>query len=389
METELLREIEARQKKCIGIASERAFEALLIIGKGPERVGDLLYLANHSPLLPGHPRRYTFKGRGFSFLVLPLDTPPVLLVTTPFYEKEIVIEDIRFNNDVIYQTGEVFREKGLRRADIGIVGMDILPVALYQDLLKELPGVRFFPADDIVMNLRAAKSDYEISLLRQGAQIADIASKAVREFIAPGKKESEVGALIIDTLKSCGVDRPFATCQSGERSKEPYDHVACSDKTIEDGDMVHMEINGRYKNYMIDVCRSTVVGHLRKEQEKILNIALRMLEDSIAQTKPGIKAEDLEGVTGNIALEHGLGKNHTAAYGGPGTYLGHAIGLGTDEPPCLAKGDKTLLREGMVLTIEPGIYRTPFGGCRIEDEVLITKEGSETLNKDIRNWWKS
>ena len=113
----------------------------------------------------------------------------------------------------------------------------------------------------------------------------------------------------------------------------------------------------------------------------------KMLEDSIAQTKPGIKAEDLEAVTGNIALEHGLGKNHTAAYGGPGTYLGHAIGLGVDEPPCLAKGDKTILKDGMVLTIEPGIYRTPFGGCRIEDEVLITRDGSETLNKDARKWW--
>jgi Xaa-Pro dipeptidase len=309
------------------------------------------------------------------------------LVTTPFYEQGVAIEDIRFNNDLINQTGEVLREKGLKRADVGIVGTDILPVALYQDLLKELPGVRFFPADDVVMNLRATKSDYEISLLRHGAHIADIVSGAVREFISPGRKESEVGTLIIETLKSYDVDRPFATCQSGGRSKEPYDHVPVSDKVIDDGDMVHMEINGHYKNYMIDVCRSTVVGHLHKEQEKILNITLRMLEESIAQTKPGIKAEDLERVSGNIAVEHGLGKNHTAAYGGPGTYLGHAIGLGTDEPPCLARGDKTILKEGMVLTIEPGIYRTPFGGCRIEDEVLVTKDGAETLNKDMRDWW--
>jgi len=389
MEPELIREIEARQRRCREIISERGLDGLLVVGKGPERTGDLQYLANHVPLLPGHPRRYSFKGRGFSFLLLPLDQPPVLLVTTPFYEKEIVIKDIRFHNDLIHQTGSVLREKGLGRGDLGIVGTDILPISLYEDLLRELPGVRFFASDDVVMNLRAVKSDYEIFLLRKGAEIADQVCRQVKEMLKPGVREVDVAASIMVGLKEQGVDRPFATCQSGDRSKEPYDHLPYSEKIIEEGDMVHMEINGRYRNYMIDVCRSTVVGKSSPEQRRLLEITLRMLDEAIAQTRPGIKAEDLEAVTGQIALQEGLGANHTAAYGGPGTYLGHAIGLGTDEPPCLAKGDKTLLKEGMVLTIEPGLYRTPHGGCRIEDEVLVTKEGSEVLNKDPRRWWET
>ncbi len=91
---------------------------------------------------------------------------------------------------------------------------------------------------------------------------------------------------------------------------------------------------------------------------------------------------------GEIALKHGLGANHTATYGGPGTYLGHAIGLSVDEPPCLAKGDKTILVPGMILTIEPGIYRTEWGGCRIEDEVLVTETGFEVLNQYGRRLWE-
>jgi Xaa-Pro aminopeptidase len=387
MDDQLAREFSIRQEKCLSIASERGFDALLVVGKGPERVGDMLYLANHAPLLPGHPRRYAFKGRGHSFLLLPLGGRPVLLVTTPFYEKDIVIEDIRFANDLPLLTGSVFREKGLRRSDVGLVGTDILPLAVYEDLVRELPGVRFLPADDAVMNLRSVKSPYEIALLRKGAEIADEVCRAVREFICPGKTEAQVGALIMGMLKDLGADRPFATCQSGERSREPYDHVPVSDKVIHDGDMVHMEVNGRYQNYMIDVCRSTVAGRISPEQEEILSLTQRMLEESIACTRPGIRAEELEEISGQLALAHGLGPNHTAAYGGPGTYLGHAIGLGVDEPPCLAKGDKTMLKAGMVLTIEPGIYRTRFGGCRIEDEVLVTEDGCEVLNKDPRKWW--
>lgn len=389
MDNIVLNEYKHRMRKCVEIAAARAFGALLVVGLAPRRVGDLQYLANHSPLLPGHPRRYTFKGRGLSILVIPLDSSPVLAVTTPFYESDIVIDDVRFNNDLILEVGKILTEKGLAKADVGIVGTDVLPLALYNDLVREVPACRFLPADDIVMNLRAQKSAYELSLLRHGAKIADLVSAEVREFLIPGRKEIEVANLIISELTSHGVTGAFATCQSGERSKEPYDHVPASNKVIENGDMVHMEINGKYKGYMIDICRSTVVGEMSENQRKILMITLEMLEESIQATKPGIKAEDLEKISGGIALKYGLAKNHTAAYGGPGTYLGHAIGLGVDEPPVLALGDQTILQPGMVLTIEPGIYRTPWGGCRIEDEVLVTDNGAEVLNLYTRKWWEA
>ena len=320
MDKRLMVEIKERQQKCRVEASKRGFDALMIIGQGPTKTGDMMYLANHCPSLPGHPRRYTFRGRGHSFLLLPLSGEPVLAVTTPFYEKDIAVQDVRFANNLI----------------------------------------------------------------------ADLAAMEIKRVLRPGISELEVGKIICDTLSQNGVTGAFATCQSGERSKEPYpnDGMPCSDKVIEDGDMVHMEINGRYNGYQIDVCRSTVVGNMKKEQRIILELCAEMLEESIAATRAGIYAEELELVTGEIALKHGLGANHTATYGGPGTYLGHAIGLSVDEPPCLAKGDKTILVPGMILTIEPGIYRTEWGGCRIEDEVLVTETGFEVLNQYGRRLWE-
>ncbi len=390
MDERLKEEIKQRWKKCADEAAARGFDALLVVGQGAERAGNIKYLANHQPALPGHPRRFGFRGRGLALMLLPTAGEPAIGVTTPFYERDIAVRDVRFANNLIELTGEMVREKGLQKADIGLVGMDILPVALYWDLVKELPGVKFYPADDIVMNIRSRKTEYELEQLRAGAALADMTARELKEILRPGISEREVGQFIRASLTANGATGAFATCQSGARSREPYpnDGMPCSDKLIEDGDMVHMEINGFYNGYQIDVCRSTVVGAMSREQERILNICLEMLEKSVAATRPGIRAEELEAITGEIAVRHGLAANHTAAYGGPGTYLGHAIGLGVDEPPCLARGDKTLLVPGMVLTIEPGIYRTEWGGCRIEDEVLVTQNGHEVLNVFGRRFWE-
>lgn len=368
-------------------AAKRGYEGLVIVGLAPRRVGDLMYLCGHQPLLPGHPRRFGFRGRGCSAIVLPIVGDPVLLTTTPFYEKDLFIEDVRYDDDLPMNIANVITEKGLRNSDIGIVGMDVLAASLYQDLCRLLPHVGFFTADDIVMSLRAAKSPYEIDVLRRGAQISDKVGLLLRDYLKPGLTERQVYQFITTELTKCGVAGAFATCQSGPRSESAYDVVPATDRIIESGDMVHMEINGKLEGYMIDVCRSTVVGQASPKQIHILETTLTMLEESVAAMRPGVISEDLEQITGRIALDNGFDKNHTRAFNGPATYLGHAIGLGVDEPPVLAKKDKTVLVPGMVITVEPGLYMTGHGGCRIEDEVLVTESGTEVLNKLPRRWW--
>ena len=388
MNESLRKEYETRLENARIDASRRGFDALLVVGLAPRRVGDLMYLTGHQPLLPGHPRRYGFRGRGYSVIVLPIDTEPVLLCSTPFYEDDLYIRDIRYGNNLIEEIGKVLNERGIQKGDIGIVGMDVLNAALYIDLQKELYQAKFYFADDLIMNLRAEKSAYEIGRLRAGARIGDEVGALLREYLRPGLTEREVYRFITDELTKRGVTGAFATCQSGIRSEKPYDLVPASDKVIEDGEMVHMEINGKLDGYMIDICRSTVVGSISDRQREILEITLEMLEASIEAMKPGVIAGELEKITGEIALRNGFTHHHTMTYGGPGTYLGHAIGLGVDEPPVIALGDKTKLVPGMVITMEPGLYNTGVGGCRIEDEVLVTKNGYEVLNTFDRKWWQ-
>lgn len=382
-------EYESRIRKTRLEAAKRGYSALLVFSLAPRRVGDTLYLIGHQPMMPGHPRRYGFRGRGYSVLVLPVDTDqePCLITSTPFYEKDLYIKNVIYNDDVPYEVGRAIAGFGLDRCDIGIVGMDIVSVELFEDLKAEAVHARFHSANDIVMNLRAMKSPYEIELLRTGAEIGDEVSLLLRDYLRPGLTEKEVYQFITSELSKRGVTGAFATCQSGYRSETAYDLIPASEKIIDGGDMVHMEINGKYQGYLIDICRSTVVGKANEKQIYVLETCLEMFEKSIAAMKPDVISEDLEKISGEIALKHGFTKNHTRAFGGPATYLGHAIGLGTDEPPVVAQKDKTPLMQGMVITIEPGLYQTGVGGCRIEDEILVTENGYENLNHSEKRWW--
>lgn len=387
MDIRLKNEYEQRLEKARIEASNRGFDCLLIFGLAPRRVGDLMYLTGHQPMLPGHPRRYGFKGRGYSAIILPVEGGPCLLTTTPFYEKELYISDVQYDDNLPEAIAREIERRGLSKADIGVVGMDILAVTLYDDLQKELYQARFFQCDDIIMNLRASKSPYELEILRAGAQIADEVAILLRDYLRPGLSEYQVYQFITSELTKRGVTGAFATCQSGARSETAYELVFASDKIIEAGDMVHMEINGKLNGYMIDICRSTVAGGGSPEQTRILDLVLHMFDQAVAAMKPGVTAQSIERITGKLAIDNGFTRNHTHYYNGPATLLGHAIGLGVDEPPVLAEGDKTILRPGMVITVEPGLYNTGVGGCRIEDEVLITERGCEILNTSGRKWW--
>nr|WP_249731531.1 Xaa-Pro peptidase family protein [Chelatococcus sp. HY11] len=236
--------------------------------------------------------------------------------------------------------------------------------------------------------MRAIKSDKELEALRQGSAFADEVGALLRKEIKPGVTERELANFVISEMTKRGATNAFATCQSGvERSGEPFLFPAFSDRVLEDGDLVHMEINGRWQGYMIDICRATMVGRPTKDGVHLLETVLKMLEVSIDAIGPGVLAEDLEKIADDVAVNAGFQGKFAFGYGGAGTYLGHGIGLGVDEPPAICKGEKTFLQPGMVLTIEPGLYRTPAGGARIEDEVLVTTTGVEVITKLERRWW--
>lgn len=386
----MIEEYAGRVQRVREQAGMRGLEGVVIVGRAPDRNGDMLYLTGHVPMLAGHPSRFAVRGRGLGFLFIPTDPKlaPEVVVTTPFHTPAHGVERITVNPNIVKGITSVLESAGMSGTNIGLVGMDVISAMSYAELLRYCPTIRFVEADDIVMNMRAVKSEREMAALRTGSAIADEVGDIVRKEIVPGVTEAQIAARVREELTKRGVTNAFATCQTGvARSGEPYLVPPVSERVMEDGDLLHMEINGRYEGYMIDICRATIVGKQIEAGVHLLETVNTMLEVSIEAIKPGVLAEDLEKIANDVAVAAGYEANFAFGYGGAGTYLGHGIGLGVDEPPAICKGEKTFLRPGMVLTIEPGLYRTPVGGARIEDEVLVTETGCEVMTKLERRWW--
>lgn len=386
----MIEEMERRVRRARELAGMRGFEGLLVVGRAPDRNGDLLYLCGHVPMLAGHPSRFAVRGRGLGLLYVPTDpkVAPELAVTTPFYVAGHGIGRTVVNPNIVAAATDILEGLGAPGRTIGLVGMDVISAMTFDELRRYNPRVRFLEADDLVMNMRAVKSERELEALRIGSGLADEVGEELRGRIVPGATEHELAGFVVAEMTKRGADLAFATCQSGvERSGEPFMFPAASSRVLQDGDLVHMEINGRHQGYKIDICRSTVVGRPNDAAVHLLETVLSMLETSIAAIAPGVLAEDLEAIASDVAEAAGYRGKFAFGHDGPGTYLGHGIGLGIDEPPVIARGEKTYLRPGMVLTIEPGLYRTPAGGARIEDEVLVTETGCEVMTKLDRRWW--
>ncbi|MBW2059854.1 MAG: aminopeptidase P family protein [Deltaproteobacteria bacterium] len=376
-----------RMDKCRLVCSDRGLDGLVVFGKEPDRLGDIKYLTHYHPWLGGTPTLYEQRGRGNGALILPLEGEPVLVASSHYY-GEVAIDDVRVGVNLTKKVCDVLQEMGLEQSRLGLVGGDALYVVLYQDLLSWAPRVQWTLSDDIVRSIRAVKSPEELAILREGCRKACAVAEIVCSAAEPGVTERELALLVMSELAKLGVSEPFATCQSGvERSGEPLARPMYTDRVIEDGDMFHIEICGVYNHYLVDICRAGVAGKASKKQIEILGTVLEMGQAIARKAAPGVRAEELQTAAGEIAVAKGYGRFHTETYGGPGSYVGHGMGFGYDDIPVLAKGDKTVLREGMVLAVEPGLYRTSVGGARIERNIVITDKGSEYLGSLGGNWW--
>lgn len=378
-----------RRQRCRVETSARGFDGLVVFSRDPGREGNGLYLANHQPIAGSHPAMYDQRGRGYCAIVIPIDQPETLLVTSPYYEPDVTIEQVAIDTNLPRGLANVIAGYGLDDGKRwGLVGEEFLAVLLYRDILAALPGCAFFFADDILWSLRAIKDDYEQAILREAAKVADAGAEAAMSAYRSGRTENQVVAEIDATLRAAGATSTSLTCQSGVyRSGEPLIRPYASERVIEPGDMAQLEIRGEFQGYRFDICRSAVAGPPSDTQRHLFETVDEMLDAIIARAAPGVRAEQLQDVCDEIAHREGLDGYQSMHFGGPSTYCGHGLGIGSDEPPVLFTGDKTILRPGMFLTPEPGIYRHPAGGLRLEDNILITASGCENLNTSQRWWW--
>ncbi|MDB0438205.1 aminopeptidase P family protein [Clostridioides difficile] len=226
--------------------------------------------------------------------------------------------------------------------------------------------------------LRKEKDEDEIKHIKKACEIVDATFYHIVDFIKVGMTERQVENEIVRFIKESGGQKEsFDTIvASGLRGALP--HGKASEKIIEYGDFVTFDFGAKYNNYCSDITRTICMGTTNKELEKIYNIVKKANEECIKVLKSGMTTGEIDKVARDIISSYGYGDNF-------GHNLGHGVGIMVHEYPALAPESNEVLKEGMIVTIEPGIYVPELGGVRIEDDVLITKGGCMRLTTSTKD----
>ncbi|MFQ5692294.1 MAG: M24 family metallopeptidase [Nitrospinota bacterium] len=378
-------EIRERLERARRAMAERGLDALFVIGRSfYDRLGDLAYLSNHFPPFPAGTFTKESRGAGHGVLILPAEGAPVLLVDRTGYRRDIVpIEDVRITSNIAPTVKEVLADRRLTAARVGIVGEDILPLALYRDLTEALPGVAWEPADAAVRGLRAVKTEAEIALLRKAAEIADRSQAAALAACAPGRTEADVCAAAIAEGMRRGADFVrYVRVHSGPWSTWGIRWPQATMRVLREGDVVRIDVIGAFEGYQYDVLRTTVLGRPSEEVLKILEVCAEATERAVEAVRPGARSREIYETAQVVFEREGYGAHSRV-------FMGHGIGLETVEAPLIQKGLQDVIEEGMVLCIEPGLSVPDVAGACIEEEVIVRKDGPELITRAPTRPWRS
>ncbi|GIO23160.1 Xaa-Pro peptidase family protein [Oceanobacillus sp. J11TS1] len=228
------------------------------------------------------------------------------------------------------------------------------------------------PVEGLIESLRMIKTSDELAIIKKATKIADDAFEHIQSYIKPGVPEIEISNELEFFMRRQGAtSSSFDTIvASGERSALP--HGVASRKKIQEGELVTLDYGALYDGYCSDITRTVAVGEISVELREIYDIVLEANLRGVKGTKPGMTGKEADALTRDYITEKGFGE-----YFGHST--GHAVGMEVHEGPGLSTRSDAVLKPGMVVTVEPGIYIPGLGGCRIEDDIVITEDGNERL----------
>lgn len=245
---------------------------------------------------------------------------------------------------------------------------------LYGKLMGRVPDLSLKNRSDLLPGLRAVKEPRELELMAKAIEATLRAHRAAARAIRPAVSENWVEALIGLEFKKGGAVRPAFPSIVGSGKNSVILHYPRHDQAIAPGSLVVVDIGAEYGNYAADVTRTYPAdGRFSPEQRRVYETVLKAQQAVIAMVKPGVYSEDLHHKAEEVIREAGYGDYFIHG-------VGHFVGLEVHDPGPYGKP----LKEGMVITVEPGIYIPEKAlGVRIEDEVLVTKDGSRLLTGEL------
>ncbi|OGU18214.1 MAG: integrase [Geobacteraceae bacterium GWC2_53_11] len=245
-------------------------------------------------------------------------------------------------------------------------------VSAYRKMAEKLSGVELVELGTNLDEIRICKDAAEIELLGAVATLSSLSLGAVLRHIKPGVREADIALeLELEMRRRGAEDKAFDfIVASGVRGAMP--HGRASDKTICSGEMITIDFGAVKNGYHSDETVTVACGNPGSRAREIHAVVKAAHDRAMDAVRPGISCRDLDGVARSYISDKGYGE-----YFGHG--LGHGVGLEIHEAPTLSPRGSMVLEEGMVVTIEPGIYIPGFGGVRIEDTVVVTGDGCHVL----------
>jgi Xaa-Pro aminopeptidase len=223
-------------------------------------------------------------------------------------------------------------------------------------------------------HLRNIKEEKEVRCIKEACKIASKCYKHILGYVKPNMKESEIANEMLHYMKSLGASKEsFETIvASGKRGALP--HGVASEKRVKEGEFITLDFGCIYKGYCSDITRSFMLGKANKKMIEIYNVVKEAQSLAIKEVKEGVKASYIDSIARNYIESKGYGQYFTHS-------TGHGVGVVVHDPIAVSKNSDLILKENMVITVEPGIYIPEFGGIRIEDDVLVTKDGCKILTR--------
>ncbi|MEO0563069.1 MAG: Xaa-Pro peptidase family protein [Chloroflexota bacterium] len=254
------------------------------------------------------------------------------------------------------------------------LGVDDMTMRVFESLalLEAIPELQMKPHGQALLNLRVIKADEEIALMREAIALSEKALLETLRTVRVGMTEREIAGLLAEQLQAAGSEgNAFAPLvQIGEKSALPHGFVG--DRALAEGDILLLDFGGTCGGYPADITRTYVFGEPSDEVRAMYQAVYDANIAGRAACAPGVSAVDVDKATRSVIEAAGYGEYFIHR-------TGHGLGLEIHELPQIAVGSDDVLQTGMVFTIEPGIYVPGVGGVRIEDDVVVTADGAESL----------
>jgi len=254
----------------------------------------------------------------------------------------------------------------------------VMRVKEYSLLKTFAPQATLVSGDALITAMRVVKTPAELDRMREAIALAETVLQNTLPHIKIGMTEKEVAAMLLVGLLEAGSQTvPFEPLvQTGLTGASP--HASAGDRPLAAGDLLIIDFGARAKGYVSDMTRTFAVGQLSEEARKIYNTVRAANRAGREVAGPGVSCQAVDQAARQVIEQAGYGQYFTHR-------TGHGLGLDGHEPPFIVDGNAEALQPGMTFTVEPGIYIAGLGGVRVEDDMVVTADGAESLTTFSRD----